>query len=251
MTESPIGIAISLLLAVVLGSWWWNDFRALSSGGKAGTFLSGLWVFFLNGGPPDPARENSGRLEKYGETEATELSVMMPGATPGSGRFAVLGGAGAVLLVFLEMAGEHVLGISGEQKNVSGLFLVAMLSAAIVEEIVFRGYLVIEGKGKRVLLAGIVGASLGFALMHDFLWQYHEVAGAEWWEFWRGFSLNFTRKGVFSFSFVFIGSLYFYALRFHAGNREHSLLPCFAAHGAKNLAVFFIKLAEGHVVGWW
>jgi membrane protease YdiL (CAAX protease family) len=125
-----------------------------------------------------------------------------------------------------------------------------MLSAAVVEEIVFRGYLVIEGKGKALLLGSIVGASFAFAMMHDFLWQYHEVADAAWWEFWRGFSPNFTRKGVFSFGFIFAGSLYFYALRFHPRNRMRSLLPCFAAHAAKNLAVFFIKLAEGHVVGW-
>ena len=33
--------------------------------------------------------------------------------------------------------------------------------------------------------------------------------------------------------------------------RIHPLIPCIAAHLAKNLGVFVIKLAQGHVSGWW
>lgn len=255
MSESLPGILISLLVAIVLGYWWWKDFEGEGSEDKAETLVSGVFVFLTDIFPLwksiFPESGSAARLQKTGETEETGLSKPMPGATPCGGKFIAAGVAGAVLLVFLETAGEHALGISGEQKNIPALFLLAMLSAAVVEEIVFRGYLVIEGKGRIALIGGILAASFAFAMMHDFLWQYHEVAGAAWWEFWRGFSPNFTGKGVFSFAFIFAGSLYFYLLRFHPRNRNRSLLPCFAAHAAKNLAVFSIKLAEGHVVVWW
>jgi len=34
-------------------------------------------------------------------------------------------------------------------------------------------------------------------------------------------------------------------------NPTRSLLPCIAAHAAKNAGVFVIKAAQGHVSGWW
>jgi len=50
---------------------------------------------------------------------------------------------------------------------------------------------------------------------------------------------------------VFAGSLWFYAVRFASWNPQRSLLPCFAAHAAKNLGVIAVKAAQGFVVGWW
>jgi membrane protease YdiL (CAAX protease family) len=218
MNESPLGIFVSFALAAFVGCLWWKDYRA----------------------------NRRGNAEKSAEDGA-----FLPGATSCPVGWVAAGVAGALLLVLLETAGEGVLEISAAQKDITALFLVAMLSAAVVEEVVFRGYLVEEGRGRGLFLGSIVGASLVFALLHDFLWQYHEVEAAAWWEFWRGFSTNFTLKGIFSFGFVLAGSLFFYALRFHPRNRAHSLIPCFAAHAAKNLAVFLVKLLQGHIVGWW
>ena len=62
-----------------------------------------------------------------------------------------------------------------------------------------------------------------------------------------GFSLNFTLKGFFSTGFIFVGALWFYFVRFFKWNPNASLLAPVAAHMAKNLAVFLIKLAQGHV----
>jgi hypothetical protein len=50
---------------------------------------------------------------------------------------------------------------------------------------------------------------------------------------------------------LFVGSLWFYAVRFARFNPQRSLLPCFAAHAAKNLGVIIIKLLQGHLVGAW
>ncbi|MDR2981798.1 MAG: CPBP family intramembrane metalloprotease [Puniceicoccales bacterium] len=211
MTESPLGILIAVIAAVFIGRMWWQDF----SDARKGT--------------PNPKA--------------------LPGATPSSIKLILIGIIGAVLLTALETIGELALGISGEQKNISVLFLGAMLAAALLEEIIFRGYIVITNRGRTALIASILGASLVFALAHDFLWQFSMPEGAPWWQFWQGLSANFTLKGWFSFGFVFLASLFFYGLRFHPKNVHRSLLPCFAAHAAKNIAVFLIKLAQGHVAG--
>lgn len=211
MTESPLGILIAIGAALFFGRFWWQDF----SDAKKGT--------------PNPKA--------------------LPGAVDCPRNFILIGAMGAVVLTVLETFGEIALHISGEQKNITVAFLGAMLAAALLEEIIFRGYIVIENHGRVMLIAGAVGASLLFALMHDFLWQLSRPEDAAWWELWRGFSVNFTPKGFFSFGAVFITSLYFYALRFHPKNAAHSLLPCFAAHAARNIAVFAIKAAQGHVVG--
>jgi membrane protease YdiL (CAAX protease family) len=210
MTESPTGIFAAMIVAAIVGRWWWRDFSAARTG-------------------------------------ALPSSGVLPGATACGRGFVACGALGAVLLTVLETAGELVLGISDEQKNISVFFLGAMLAAAFIEELVFRGFFVIANKTRTVLIASIISASLAFALAHDFLWQYHLPEGVPWWAFWRGFSTQFTLKGWFSFSFVFIASIYFYILRFHPRNTLRSLLPCFAAHAAKNLAVFIIKVAQGHV----
>ncbi len=213
MAKSIEGILIAVAAAGIFGYLWIQDFSAARKG--------------------------------------TPAKGALPGATPCPTGFIVAGAIGAILLTLGETAGEYALGISGEQKNITALFLAAMLAAAIVEEIIFRGYLVITGKGRAVLIAGVVGASLLFALAHDFLWQFSMPENAPWYEFYRGFSANFSVKGCFSFGVVFAISLYFYALRFHPKNAARSLLPCFAGHAARNLAVFAIKLFQGHVAGWY
>ncbi|MDR1497097.1 MAG: CPBP family intramembrane metalloprotease [Puniceicoccales bacterium] len=213
MNDSPAGILLSVIAAIYLGNWWWRDFRLTRAGAA----------------PADP----------------------LPGAFPCAGYFIIAGTLGAVVIPVLETVAELVVGVSHEQSNISILFLGAMLSAAVIEEVIFRGYIVVQDRGRGALIASIVVASFLFSLMHDYLWQYQLPEGVSAWEFWRGFSFQFTPKGWVSFSFVFTSSLYFYALRFHPRNIHRSLFPCFVAHAAKNIAIFIIKFAQGHVVGWW
>lgn len=164
-----------------------------------------------------------------------------PGATPAAPGVMVAAVCGTVLLLAAETYGEIRLGLSAQQSKTTILFGLYTLAAAAIEEVIFRGYLVIENRGRGVLLAGVVAASAGFALLHPFLWQWHDA----------GFVLQLTAKGWFSTLAIFTGSLWFYALRLLAWNPQRSLLPCFAAHATKNLGVFLIKLAQGHVTGAW
>lgn len=165
----------------------------------------------------------------------------LPGATPAPPRAVVLAIVGALVLLALETWGEIRLGIAGEQSRMTVLFGLYTLAAAVIEEVIFRGYLVIEGRGAVARGAGIVAASLAFALLHPFLWAWDDA----------GFRWTVGLKGWFSTAAVFAGSLWFYAARFASWNPQRSLLPCFAAHAAKNLGVIAIKAAQGFVVGWW
>ncbi|MDI1250410.1 MAG: CPBP family intramembrane metalloprotease [Lacunisphaera sp.] len=164
-----------------------------------------------------------------------------PGAAPVSAGVIALAVTGALLLLAVETGGEHALGLTAQQSRMTGLFALYTLAAAFIEELIFRGYLVVENRGRAALLAGIVGASLVFALLHPFLWTWQD----------GGLELHADAKGWFSTAMIFAGSLWFYAVRFLPANRARSLLPCIAAHAAKNLGVFAIKYAQGFVEGWW
>jgi len=164
-----------------------------------------------------------------------------PGATPASGRLLLIATAGALVLLAAETTGERALGLTAQQSRMTVLFGLYTLMAGFLEELVFRGYLVVENRGRAGLVSGIVAASLGFALLHPFLWAWR--AGAL---HWQG-----GAKVWFSTSAIFAGSLWFYAVRFVPGNPTRSLLPCVAAHVVKNLGVFAIKYAQGFVSDWW
>ncbi|MBI2814845.1 MAG: CPBP family intramembrane metalloprotease [Opitutae bacterium] len=164
-----------------------------------------------------------------------------PGATPANTGAMLVAAAGALMLLALETGGELALGLTAQQSQMTGLFGLYTLVAAFLEELIFRGYLVVENRGRGPLLAGIVGASFGFALLHPFLWE------------WRGGALHLHggAKPWFSTAAVFAGSLWFYAVRFFPQNPTRSLLPCVAAHLTKNLGVIVIKSVQGFVAGWW
>ena len=78
-------------------------------------------------------------------------------------------------------------------------------------------------------------ASAGFAALHPFLWRWDDA----------GFALTLGAKGGFSTAVVFALSLWLYVARLAPWNPQRSLLPCFAAHAAKNLGVVGVKLAAG------
>ena len=164
-----------------------------------------------------------------------------PGATPASGRALLIAAGGALVLLAAEAAGEQALGLTARQSRMTVLFGLYTLVAAFGEELIFRGYLVVEKRGRMALIAGVIGASLGFALLHPFFWEWKEGA----------LRLHGDNKAWFSTAAVFAGSLWFYAVRFLPMNPTRSLLPCVAAHLTKNLGVFAIKYVQGFVSGWW
>lgn len=171
----------------------------------------------------------------------TETNNSLPGATMASKRAVLIAACGAALILGAETWGEIALGLDTEQSKMTILFGIHTLLAAITEEVIFRGYIVVERRGKIALWSGIFGASLLFAALHPFLWAWDD----------SGFAFTFTEKGWFSFAAVFVGSLWFYLCRFATWNPNRSLLPCFAAHLTKNAGVFLIKATQGFVVGIW
>jgi membrane protease YdiL (CAAX protease family) len=204
MDENPVVVLMMIGFGGYFAWLWWQDFKAAR---RAGSPVSGG----------------------------------LPGAVPASARACIIAAAGALLILGAETWGEIALGLSDEQSKITLLFAAYTLVAAIVEEIIFRGYIVVEKRGRLALFGGVLGASLLFALIHPFLWKWDD----------DGFALTLTAKGWFSFSAVFIASLWFYVCRFAPWNPKGSLLPCFAAHMAKNAGVIAIKAAQGFVVGTW
>lgn len=174
-------------------------------------------------------------------TDKEQADRALPGATPAPARALWVAAAGAALILAAETWGEIALGLQAKQSKMTILFGIHSLLAAVVEEVIFRGYIVVEKRGRGLFYAGILGASLLFALLHPFLWKWDD----------EGFRLMLNPKGWFSFTAVFVGSLWFYTCRFFPLNPNRSLLPCFAAHLTKNLGVFAIKAVQGFVVGAW
>jgi len=171
----------------------------------------------------------------------------LPGATPAPARAIVIAAIGGALIVTAETWGEKILGIAGKQSSITGLFATYTLVAAIIEEIIFRGFIVLEKRGAIALWISALAASLLFTALHPFLWTWEGAMP------WNGGRLNWTGdlKGWFSSGAVFVSSLWFYYVRFARFNPQHSLLPCFAAHATKNLGVILIKAVQGFLVGWW
>ncbi len=178
------------------------------------------------------------RAARAGRADPRAFPGAVPSLRPIATIVAVLG---ALALLAAETAGEYALGISGEQSSITALFGLYTLAAAFAEELIFRGYIVIEQRGRAALIGGIVGASVVFALLHPFLWEWQDGA----------LHFDFGSKAWFSTAVVFASSLWFYTVRFWSWNPTRSLVPCIAAHAAKNLGVFAIKYAQGFVAGWW
>lgn len=176
----------------------------------------------------------------------------LPGASAASRTCIILAIVGAVALVGIATAGEYALGTVEEQSTVTWLFLLAMLMAGFYEELFFRGFLVVQKRGAAILWTSIVGFSLLFSLFHV---QYYieKPEGMGWADFSRYGELDFKSdaQSLWTLLMLFANSLWFYTVRFWKLNPLRSLIPCFAAHIASNLAVFGIKLVQGHVGGVW
>lgn len=199
MTENPIMILAYLGIAGYVFNLYWGDLKAARLG--------------------------------------TPTSNPMPGATPFGWKVSLIGVIGSLLLLGLETGGELALGIASEQSEMVWYLLFAILAAGVVEEIIFRGFLVIETRGRAALIASCVACSLLFALIHMHLWSTED-----------GFEWTLTSKAWFSTGILFANSLWWYAVRFGPWNRTHSIFPCMIAHAASNLGVFCVKLAQGYVI---
>lgn len=162
----------------------------------------------------------------------------LPGATPATVTAAVIAIAGATLILAAETAGEYAFDL--DQSDITLLFALFTLAAAFMEEVIFRGFLVVENKGRTLLIGSIFCFSILFALIHPFLWE---------WDSDAGLVLHMNASSWFSTGIVFLNSLWFYAVRFLPFNPRHSLIPCIAAHLSSNLGVVIIKGAQGHIVG--
>lgn len=162
----------------------------------------------------------------------------LPGATNAAPALIMVGIVGALILTMLETLGEYGLGIVEEQSELRFWFIFAGLGAAVIEEIIFRGYLVVQNKGRAALIGSIIGFSILFAVLHPFIWVWDD----------EGFRFDFSQKALFTTFFLFISSVFFYALRFNPWNKNRSLLPCFIAHAVGNVAVFFVKAWQGFII---
>lgn len=166
----------------------------------------------------------------------------LPGAAPASRRAIVIAVGGAFILLAAETYGEFALGIADEQTRMTWLFAAySIIGAPIIEELLFRGWMVVQHRGRGALWLSAVGASAIFALLHPFLWAWDD----------EGFRFTSGLKGAFSTAMLFLGSVWFYACRFAPWNPQRSLLPCFAAHAAKNAGVVAVKAAGGFMAGLW
>ena len=166
----------------------------------------------------------------------------LPGATEAPARAVWVAVAGALALLAAETAGEATLGLAAQQSRMTWLFALYSITAApVVEELIFRGWIVVEGRGRTMLWTSAVAASVGFAALHPFLWRWDDA----------GLAFTPTAKGWFSTAAVFVTSLWLYVARLAAWNPQRSLLPCFAAHAARNVGVVAVKAAAGFMGGVW
>ena len=202
MNESPFMVLLYVGVAAYVGYMYWGDYQSNQASEQ-----------------PDPRG--------------------MPGATSASWGLYGIGVIGALLILAAETGGEIALGITSEQSEMVWYFVFAILGAGIVEEVIFRGYLVVDSKGRAALVGSCVGFSLIFAIIHGHFWSNEEGQAFAW---------TFTTKAFFTTGILLANSLWFYALRFGQWNKNRSLFPCMLAHAASNFGVFAVKLAQGFVV---
>jgi membrane protease YdiL (CAAX protease family) len=198
----------------------------------AGLYFGWLWL----------ADKRAARTAIASNPAAKPLPEALPGATDTPPRAMWLAVTGALVILAAETVGENLLGLSGQQSRMTWLFaLYSVAGAPVIEELIFRGWLVPKRHGTTATWTFVLGASVIFSVLHPFLWKWDET----------GFALTLSGKGWFSSATVFATSLWLYACRLAAWNPQRSLLPCFLAHAAKNFGVVAIKAATGYMAGAW
>lgn len=185
-------------------------------------------------------------VQDYRSNKTQPTPYAMSGTTPATLKGCIFASLGAIAIILLVTVFEKTLGVEDQQSEIAPIFLLAMMGAAITEEVIFRGYLVISNKGRAALVLSIIGFSLLFSILHPYLWSYplEAPSGIEWVTELR---LDITLHTVLSTASVFTLSIWLYYVRFSANNPQHSLLPCFCAHTSANIAVFIIKMTSGYV----
>jgi len=171
--------------------------------------------------------------------KGTPFERALPGATDAPMKLIVLSALVSAGIVLVETAGEYAMGVTKEQSTMPVYYLVAIVCAGIIEEVLFRGYCVIQSKGKKALYASIVFFSIVFALIHGHLLAKSPDG--------NGFQLVLAPAPLWWTFILIVNSLWWYAVRFMPQNKNRSLLPCFAGHIAGNVTVFVVKLAQGYV----
>ena len=162
-----------------------------------------------------------------------------PGAVACPWQTVVLAGVGALLLTLVESGLEIHLGVQDEQSTIPATFLLAMMGAAVVEEITFRGFAAPASLAGVRLLAAILAGSLVFMLLHGHVASFEDGS----------LRLRDDPKSLVSAGSAFAVSCWLYLCRFNPLNPGRSLAPSLAGHAVRNLAVFGIKDAQGFV-GW-
>jgi membrane protease YdiL (CAAX protease family) len=164
----------------------------------------------------------------------------LAGATGAPARLILLSAAVSAAIMAVETACEHALGISKLAQPLPVILLVPTVCFALLEEILFRGYLVIQGKSRVALVTSIVIFSLIFAALHG-----HFLG---WTADGKGFQLRLTPATILWSVSNLSFSLWWYAVRFLPSNKERSMLPVFAGRGAALLTLFLIDLATGRIL---
>ena len=160
--------------------------------------------------------------------------LFWPGTTraPISGILIIV--SGILLLTVAETCAEIHYQVTANQ-SVSNLHILGFtIGAAIVEEMVFRGFAAPSH------LRGI--KLLGLIIIGSFLFSIFHCINPETLQF----SLN-TVQGRISLVATFFVSVWLYLGRYNPLNPERSILPCLIGHVVRNLAVFGVKWSQGFV----
>ena len=165
------------------------------------------------------------------------VAKALPGATPISLMLTVFSLLAGTFLLANAVLGEYALDLVDLQNEMVWFFVFATLSAGVVEELIFRGYLVIENKGSRVLALSCIGFSFLFAMIHPNLWSFD-----------GGFHWIFSTNAIYDTWILVLNSLFFYSLRFGPWNPQRSILPSMIAHGVFNFGVFGVKWFQGYII---
>lgn len=135
--------------------------------------------------------------------------------------------SGILLFTVAETCAEIHFQVSAHQSVGNLHILGATMGAAIVEEMVFRGFVAPSQLRGIKLLGLIIVGSVIFSVIH-------------------GFDFS-TVQGRISLITTFFISIWLYLGRYNPLNPERSILPCLIGHAVRNLAVFGVKWAQGFV----